>query len=63
MPGTDDPKDPRKKQPGEKPPGKQHYNPVNMSGKEAGIFKQHEKEAETSDRDEPRGSGKQRDKG
>ena len=28
-------KDPKQKQPGEKPPGKYHYNPGNMSGKEA----------------------------
>jgi hypothetical protein len=28
-----DNKDPKQKQPGEKPPGKYHFNPGNMSGK------------------------------
>jgi hypothetical protein len=31
----DNTKDPKQKQPGEKPEGKYHYNPGNMSGKEA----------------------------
>jgi hypothetical protein len=32
-----DTKNPNEKQPGEKPEGKQHYNPGNQSGKEAEI--------------------------
>ncbi len=31
----DNTNDPKQKQPGEKPEGKYHYNPGNMSGKEA----------------------------
>ena len=32
-------KNPNKKRPGEKPPGKYHYNPGNMSEKVADIHK------------------------
>ncbi|CAN5818480.1 hypothetical protein BH11PSE3_BH11PSE3_37880 [soil metagenome] len=32
-------KDPKEKQPGEKPAGKFHYNPGNMAGKEVEVGK------------------------
>jgi hypothetical protein len=41
--GENDPQKTTQKKPGEKRPGKYHYNPGNMSGKEAGIFKEHDK--------------------
>ncbi len=34
-----DTRDPKETVPGEKQPGKFHYNPVNMSGKKAGTKK------------------------
>lgn len=34
----------RDRKPGEKKPGKQHYNPVNMSGREAGIVEEIEED-------------------
>ena len=35
---------PNEKQPGEKPEGKEHYNPGNQSGKEAGLVPKEETE-------------------
>ena len=41
------------KKPGEKAPGKKHYNPVNMSGREAGIVEEIEDEkADEQERDD-----------
>jgi hypothetical protein len=42
-------KNPNERQPGEKKPGKFHYNPGNMSGKTAGI-KKDESEQDDADR-------------
>lgn len=52
----------RDRKPGEKSPGKQHYNPVNMSGREAGIVEEieedkaqkHEAEKQEDGRPKPR---------
>jgi hypothetical protein len=45
---------PSEKKPGEKKPGKYHYNPVNMSGKEAGIVEEVEEQIaeDKADQDE-----------
>ena len=53
-----DNKNPNEKKPGEKPEGKYHYNPVNMSGKKAENLPKDELEREehvdkTKSRDEP----------
>ena len=50
-------KNPNKKQPGEKPPGRYHYNPGNMSEKAADIYKDEPEQENNRDtiesRDEP----------
>jgi hypothetical protein len=50
-------KNPNEKQPGEKTPGKYHYNPGNMSGKTAEIYKDESEQENNIDRihsrDEP----------
>ena len=43
-------KDPSKKQPGEKPPGKYHYNPGNQSGKTIEITKPESEQENNIDR-------------
>jgi hypothetical protein len=43
-------KNPNEKQPGEKKPGKYHHNPVNMSGKKAGINKDESEQQNNVDR-------------
>ena len=48
-----DTKKPNEKQPGEKKPGKFHYNPVNMSGKEAGIFEEHDERKNADKTEQP----------
>lgn len=63
----DDEKKPLAKKPGEKKPGKFHYNPVNMSGKEAVLQENDETAAEnTAEQDDDRrqkdGSRKQRER-
>lgn len=50
-------KNPKEKQPGEKPPGKFHYNPGNMAGKEAEACK--DKDAPQDSDEERSGSDKQ----
>jgi hypothetical protein len=45
-----DNKNPNEKQPGEKPEGKQHYNPGNQSGKEAGMVPKEETEKRDQNR-------------
>jgi len=51
-----DNKNPHQKQPGEKEPGKYHYNPGNQSGKPAEIFKPGSEQGHNVD--EQRGSEK-----
>lgn|GEM_PF-1096540 len=50
-------KNPNEEQPGEKPPGKYHYNPGNMSGKVADVYKDESEQENNRDtiesRDEP----------
>jgi hypothetical protein len=43
-------KNPNDRQPGEKKPGKFHYNPGNMSGKTAGIKKDESEQQDDADR-------------
>jgi hypothetical protein len=43
-------KNPNERQPGEKKPGKFHYNPGNMSGKTAGIKKDESEQQDDADR-------------
>lgn len=45
-----DTKKPNQKQPGEKPPGKYHYNPGNMSGKTIDIAKDEDEQENNVDR-------------
>jgi hypothetical protein len=69
MSDMSDTKSPSEKQPGEKQPGTFHYNPGNMSGKEAGSSKEHDKQKVKDDAehdgapDESRESTKQGGKG
>ena len=51
-----DNKNPHQKQPGEKEPGKYHYNPGNQSGKPAEILKPESEQGHNVD--EQRGSEK-----
>ena len=43
-------KNPNQRQPGEKEPGKFHYNPGNMSGKTIGICKDESEQRANKDR-------------
>lgn len=45
----DNNKNPNQRLPGEKEPGKFHYNPGNMSGKDAGTKKDHSEPKSTTD--------------
>lgn len=45
-----DTKTPNQKQPGEKPPGKYHYNPGNQSGKTVDIAKPESEQENNVDR-------------
>jgi hypothetical protein len=47
-------KNPKEKQPGEKPPGKFHFNPGNMSGKTADAGKEESAQRGNRDRIENR---------
>jgi hypothetical protein len=47
-------KDPSRKRPGEKEPGKFHFNPGNMSGKTIGICKDESKQQANADRKQSR---------
>jgi hypothetical protein len=43
-------KNPQDRQPGEKPAGKFHYNPGNMSGKKIGTTEEDNKDQERADK-------------
>ncbi|MGC1563780.1 MAG: hypothetical protein WA820_28575 [Bradyrhizobium sp.] len=45
-----DNRNPKEKQPGEKPPGKYHYNPGNQSGKSIEITKPESEQENNADR-------------
>jgi hypothetical protein len=46
-------KNPNEKKPGEKPEGKYHYNPVNMSGKKKPLEVNAKDNPDMQSRDEP----------
>jgi hypothetical protein len=51
-------RDPKQKQPGEKPPGKFHYNPGNQSGKTVEITKPESEQENNADRINSRREGR-----
>jgi hypothetical protein len=52
-------KNPNKKQPGEMPPGKFHFNPGNMSGKTSGVSKVEPEQRANADRKQSRSKEKE----
>jgi hypothetical protein len=51
-------RDPKQKQPGEKPPGKFHYNPGNQSGKTIETTKPESEQENNADRINSRREGR-----
>jgi hypothetical protein len=51
-------RDPKQKQPGEKPPGKYHYNPGNQSGKTIETTKPESEQKNNADRINSRREGR-----
>jgi hypothetical protein len=54
-------KNPQEKQPGEKPPGKFHYNPGNMSGKKIGAPENEGEDRDRTDKKQARPEDREKD--